>query len=63
VPSLQYPVKERAKGKALDRILPKTKEFCNGYVQCQSCDKIFRKGIYFMNMEKIVRQRLEQTEF
>ena len=50
------------KEKILDRIPPKTKEFCDEYVQCQSCDKIFWKGTHFINMKKIVSQILFQTE-
>jgi len=50
------------KEKILDRIPPKTKEFCNEYVQCQSCDKIYWKGTHFTNMKKVVRQILDQPE-
>ena len=50
------------KEKILDRIPPKTKEFCNEYVQCQSCDKIYWKGTHFINMQKVVRQILDQPE-
>ena len=42
----------------LDRIPPKTKEFCDEYVQCQSCDKIYWKGTHFINMKKVVSQIL-----
>jgi len=56
-------LKSVAKEKILDRIPPKTKKFCDEYVQCQSCDKIYWKGTHFINMEKIVRQILYQTEF
>ncbi len=55
-------LKSVAKEKILDRIPPKTKEFCDEYVQCQSCDKIYWKGTHFINMKKIVRQILNQTE-
>ena len=51
------------KEKILDRIPPKTKEFCDEYVQCQSCDKIYWKGTHFMNMKKVVRQILDQIEY
>jgi hypothetical protein len=50
------------KEKILDRIPPKTKEFCDEYVQCQSCDKIYWKGTHFINMKKVVRQILDQPE-
>ncbi len=50
------------KEKILDRIPPKTKEFCNEYVQYQSCDKIYWKGTHFINMKKVVRQILDQPE-
>jgi len=48
------------KNNVLDRIPPKTKECCHEYGQCPSCDKIYWKGTHFMNMEKIVRQILDQ---
>jgi len=50
------------KEKILDKIPPKTKEFCDEYVQCPSCDKIYWKGTHFINMKKIVRQILDQAE-
>jgi len=50
------------KEKIIDRIPPKTKEFCNEYVQCRSCNKIYWKGTHFINMEKVVRQILDQPE-
>jgi len=55
-------LKSVLKENILDRIPPKTKEFCDEYVQCQSCDKIYWKGTHFINMKKIVRQTLYQTE-
>jgi hypothetical protein len=55
-------LKSVLKEKILDRIPPKTKEFCDEYVQCQSCDKIYWKGTHFINMKKVVRQILYQTE-
>jgi uncharacterized protein with PIN domain len=51
-------LKSVSKEKILNRIPPKTKEFCDEYVQCPSCDKIYWKGTHFMNMKKIVRQIL-----
>ena len=50
------------KEKILDRIPPKTKEFCDEYVQCQSCDKIYWKGTHFINMIKFVKLILDQPE-
>ena len=50
------------KEKIIDRIPPKTKEFCNEYVQCRSCNKIYWKGTHFINMEKVVRQILDPPE-
>jgi len=55
-------LKSVLKENILDRIPPKTKEFCDEYVQCQSCDKIYWKGTHFINMKKVVRQILYQTE-
>jgi len=55
-------LKSVLKENILDRIPPKTKEFCDEYVQCQSCDKIYWKGTHFINMKKFVRQILYQTE-
>jgi uncharacterized protein with PIN domain len=51
------------KEKILDRIPPKTKEFCDEYVLCPSCDKIYWKGTHFIHMKKVVRQILDHTEF
>jgi uncharacterized protein len=50
------------KEKILDRIPPKTKAFCDEYVQCPSCDKIYWKGTHFIRMEKVVRKILDQAE-
>ena len=50
------------KEKILNRIPPKTKEFCDEYVHCTSCDKIYWKGTHFMNMNKFVRQILDPAE-
>ena len=51
------------KEKVSDRIPPKTKEYCDDYVQCPSCDKIYWKGTHFINMKKVVSQILDQTNF
>jgi len=48
-----------SKEKILDRIPPKTMEFCDEYVQCQSCDKIYWKGTHFINMTRILKQILD----
>ena len=50
------------KEKILDRIPPKTKEFCDEYVQCPSCDKIYWKGTHFIHMKKVVSQILDHPE-
>ena len=55
-------LKSVLKDKILDRIPQKTKEFCDEYVQCQSCDKIYWKGTHFINMKKVVKQILYPTE-
>ena len=54
------PLSTVQKNKILDRIPPKTKEWCHEYGQCPSCDKIYWKGTHFMKMEKVVRQMLDQ---
>jgi uncharacterized protein with PIN domain len=56
------PLKSVSKEKILNRIPPKTKESCDENVQCPSCGKIYWKGTHFMNMKKVVRQILDQTE-
>jgi uncharacterized protein with PIN domain len=55
-------LKSVLKEKILDRIPPKTKELCDEYVQCRSCDNIYWKGTHFINMKKVVRQILNQKE-
>ena len=50
------------KEQILDRIPPKTKQYCDEYVQCPSCDRIYWKGTHFIHMEKVVRQILDQAE-
>jgi len=55
-------LKSVLKEKILNKIPPKTKEFCDEYVQCQSCDNFFWKGTHFINMKKIVSQILFQAE-
>lgn len=55
-------LKSVLKDKILDRIPQKSKEFCDEYVQCQSCDKIYWKGTHFINMKKVVKQILYPTE-
>ena len=51
------------KEKILDRIPPKTKEFCDEYVHCTSCDKIYWKGTHFKNMKKVLSQILDPIEY
>jgi uncharacterized protein len=54
-------LKKVPKEKILDKIPPKTKEICDEYVQCPSCNKIYWKGTHFINMKRMVRQILFQT--
>jgi uncharacterized protein with PIN domain/sulfur carrier protein ThiS len=56
------PLKSVSKEKILNKIPPKTKEFCDEYVCCPSCDKIYWKGTHFKNMKKVVRQILDPIE-
>jgi uncharacterized protein with PIN domain len=47
------------KEKILNQIPPMTIEFCDEYVQCQSCDKIYWKGTHFINMMRVLKQILD----
>jgi len=46
------------KEQILDRIPPKTREHCDAYVLCRSCDKIYWQGTHCIQMQKVVRQIL-----
>lgn len=50
------------KGNILDKIPPKIKASCDEWVQCRSCNKIYRKGVHFIHMKKVVRQILDPPE-
>ena len=57
-------LKNVPKEKVLARIPPKAKKFCDQYVECQSCDKIYWKGgTHFIHMKKAVRQLLDRIEY
>jgi len=43
-------IKSIPKESIADRIPPKTKEFCDQYTYCKSCDKIYWSGTHFINM-------------
>lgn len=55
-------LKSVPKEKIFDKIPPKTKEFCDKYAHCKSCDKIYWKGTHFINMKKVITQILDQSE-
>lgn len=55
-------LKSVPKEKIFDKIPPKTKEFCDEYAHCKSCDKIYWKGTHFINMKKVITQILDQPE-
>ena len=42
------------------RIPPKTKEFCDEYVLCESCDKIYWKGTHYVRIQKVIDRMLGQ---
>jgi uncharacterized protein with PIN domain len=46
------------KEKILDRIPPQTIAFCDEYVLCPSCDKIYWKGTHYLHMETVIKQIL-----
>ena len=43
----------------LNKIPPMTIEFCDEYVQCRSCDKIYWKGTHYVNMMRVLKQILD----
>lgn len=47
-------VKSVSKETMADRIPLKTKEFCDQYTYCKSCDKIYWNGTHFINMNKTI---------
>jgi uncharacterized protein with PIN domain len=40
------------KERVWDRIPPKTREWCDQYTYCQSCDRLYWKGTHFVRMKK-----------
>jgi uncharacterized protein with PIN domain/sulfur carrier protein ThiS len=56
------PLKSVSKEKILNKIPPRTKECCDEYVCCPSCDKIYWKGTHVKNMKKVVGQILDPRE-
>ena len=48
-----------AKEKILDRIPPKAKAYCDTFVRCRTCDKIYWKGTHCAHMRRVVDQILE----
>jgi uncharacterized protein with PIN domain len=45
-----------------DRIPPKTREFCDEYVYCESCDKIYWKGTHYLKMLKVLDRILDRSK-
>lgn len=45
-----------------DRIPPKTREFCDEYVHCESCDKIYWKGTHYLKMLKVLDRILDRSK-
>jgi uncharacterized protein with PIN domain len=45
-----------------DRISPMTREFCDEYVHCESCDKIYWKGTYYLKMLKVLDRILDRSK-
>ena len=48
-----------SKERILNRIPPKTREFCDVYVLCRFCDKIYWEGTHRFQMQKVVKQILD----
>jgi len=46
------------KEEILERIPPKVRAFCDAYVRCEFCDKIYWKGTHYIQMQTIVEQIL-----
>ena len=47
------------KEKMLNRIPQKTRTYCDTYVLCRSCDKIYWKGTHCIQMQKVVKKILD----
>jgi hypothetical protein len=48
------------KEKILNRIPPKTSEFCDQYAECRACNKLYWEGTHFINMSMMIDKVLEQ---
>jgi len=55
-------LKSIPKESIVERIPPRTKEFCNEYVHCESCDKIYWKGTHYMKMQKVLDRILGEPK-
>jgi uncharacterized protein with PIN domain len=55
-------LKTVSKEKILYRNPPRTTELCDENVQCPSCNKIYWKDTHFINMKKVIKRILFQTE-
>ena len=51
-----------SKERILDRIPPKTREFCDEYSYCKACDRIYWKGTHYMKIKKVVDEILGSFE-
>lgn len=49
-----------SKDSILDRIPPKTREFCDEYSYCEACDKIYWKGTHYTRIKKVVDEILSK---
>ncbi|MCG6908530.1 MAG: Mut7-C ubiquitin/RNAse domain-containing protein [Deltaproteobacteria bacterium] len=45
-----------AKEAVLDRIPPKTRQFCHAYTRCLACDKLYWRGTHLIHMEKVLKR-------
>ncbi len=46
------------KAEVYHRIPPKTREVCDTYAYCASCDKLFWKGTHYAKMEAVIKEIL-----
>ena len=49
-----------SKDRILDRIPPKTREFCDEYSYCKACDSIYWKGTHYMKIKKVIDEILSR---
>ncbi|MBW2204562.1 MAG: Mut7-C RNAse domain-containing protein, partial [Deltaproteobacteria bacterium] len=52
------PLIEVSKDRILDRIPPKTREFCDEYSYCKACNRIYWKGTHYMKIKKVIDEIL-----